>query len=314
MIRNMNSSVFYWEYCLRSRASLNAKTERHEVRGALIKAGHGYGCINPWPELGDATLDEELDNLRNGFPLVLGQRALQCAAIDGEARKKRLSLFDSLEMPVCHGHLSGDDWETVAGFSVVKVKVDGSRMLRLRDLLAKANENFQRVRLDFNGTGNARILASWWKSLKTVEKELIDFVEDPCPFDKADWRMMMDEGLPLAMDRSQKSAKHGYDVAVIKPALEDIDLILQSERSDRRLVVTSYMDHAVGQMYAAYECARLRQFDLRADMFHGLATHSLFEKDPFFDRVEMNDGQLCAPEGTGLGFDDLLEDIPWKPL
>jgi len=79
-------------------------------------------------------------------------------------------------------------------------------------------------------------------------------------------------------------------------------------------VVTSYMDHALGQMYAAYECARLRQFDPRADMFHGLATHTLFERDPFFEQLSLSGGRLSAVEGTGLGFDDLLEGLPWKEL
>lgn len=293
---------------------MNALTERREVHGALIRAGQGFGCINPWPELGDESLSQELRRLKEGLPGKLGRRALQCAALDGDARRHRVSLYAGLEMPVCHGHLSGDNWDDVADFSVVKVKVDGSRMLKLREVLNQASQRFQRVRLDFNGTGNARLLISWWKSLRTQDREAVDYIEDPCPFDLHDWSEMEQEGLPLALDRSSKNGKFGYDVAVLKPSVEDIDLILSKERGDRRLVVTSYMDHALGQMYAAFECARMRQFDPRADMFHGLATHTLFEGDPFFDQLSLSDGRLSAIEGTGLGFDDLLEGLPWKEL
>ena len=79
--------MFYHEYSLTACGPLNARAAEVCRKGALIKTDEGgYGCIQPWPELGDATLQEELDALRKGRPLPLGLRAAECARTDGEAR------------------------------------------------------------------------------------------------------------------------------------------------------------------------------------------------------------------------------------
>ena len=57
--------MFYHEYSLTACGPLNARAAEVCRKGALIKTDEGgYGCIQPWPELGDATLQEELDALR----------------------------------------------------------------------------------------------------------------------------------------------------------------------------------------------------------------------------------------------------------
>ena len=72
--------MFYHEYSLTACGPLNARAAEVCRKGALIKTDEGgYGCIQPWPELGDATLQEELDALRKGRPLPLGVRAAECA-------------------------------------------------------------------------------------------------------------------------------------------------------------------------------------------------------------------------------------------
>ena len=98
--------MFYHEYSLTACGPLNARAAEVCRKGALIKTDEGgYGCIQPWPELGDATLQEELDALRKGSPLPLGVRAVECARADGEARAKGTSLFDGLHIPASHATL-----------------------------------------------------------------------------------------------------------------------------------------------------------------------------------------------------------------
>jgi O-succinylbenzoate synthase len=80
-------------------------------------------------------------------------------------------------------------------------------------------------------------------------------------------------------------------------------------RTSREIVVTSYMDHAIGQMFAAQFAAAHGVTNVC-----GLFTHVLYEPDPFFERVRAEGPRLLAPEGTGIGFDDLLESLPWKTL
>jgi len=34
----------------------------------------------------------------------------------------------------------------------------------------------------------------------------------------------------------------------------------------------------------------------------------------FIERIEADGARLLPPRGTGIGFDDLLERLPWKSL
>ena len=63
----MKNKLSIHQYVMRSRGSLNAKSVRCVHRGALVRVDHeegvGYGCIHPWPELGDKDLDQILTML-----------------------------------------------------------------------------------------------------------------------------------------------------------------------------------------------------------------------------------------------------------
>ena len=96
---------------------------------------------------------------------------------------------------------------------------------------------------------------------------------------------------------------NSYDVLILKPALEEIPC------TDAEIVVTSYMDHPIGQLCAAYAAATAN-----ITSTCGLITHVLFESDPFIERMRINGTRLVPPDGTGWGFDDLLESLPWQKL
>jgi O-succinylbenzoate synthase len=47
----------------------------------------------------------------------------------------------------------------------------------------------------------------------------------------------------------------------------------------------------------------------------GLCTHHLFDRDPFFEQLSVNEGVLQVDRsGTGLGFNDVLEVLDWEEL
>ena len=96
---------------------------------------------------------------------------------------------------------------------------------------------------------------------------------------------------------------NSYDVLIVKPALEEIAC------SDAEIVVTSYMDHPIGQLCAAYAAATAG-----ITSTCGLVTHVLFENDPFIERMRIDGTRMVAPGRTGWGFDDLLETLPWQEL
>ena len=43
-------------------------------QGALVRVDGGVADLHPWPELGDLSIDEELEAIRNKMPTPLGEK------------------------------------------------------------------------------------------------------------------------------------------------------------------------------------------------------------------------------------------------
>ena len=278
--------VDYWKYELKPKRRLSAIAAEGSRRGALIRIDGGHADIHPWPELGDATLDEQLALLARGETTPLTRASLKFADIDRAARRDERSLFDGLTIPP--SHWPGPD--PPGGFDTVKLKS-----------IDRIPEHV-RLRIDFNATLTPE---EFVRIAATLPRERVDFIEDPCPYDAATWTdLRARTGLRLALDRgSVAGQRRGADVLVIKPAIEEIP------PTDSELVVTSYMDHPIGQLCAAFAAATA---GITATC--GLVTHVLYEPDPFIDRMQIEGTRLVPPGGTGWGFDDLLEGLPWRTL
>ena len=270
----------------------------------------GVGCIHPWPELGDGNLEDHLNALRLGETTPLVRRALHCCSIDAAARRAGRSLFEEITIPQSHATLNHiptvDECDALSasGFSAVKIKVNGhdAGVVHQLEPLTAADLS---LRLDFNLSLTKERFIALVQSMSDDLRAAIDFVEDPFVYHRQAWREAhAATNLPLALDQVILLADpQSYDVMVWKPAKTD------GPPCAARLIVTSYMDHAVGQMFAAYEAARSGTRE-----FCGLLTHPLFEPDPFFECIHSSGPTLQSPVGTGLGFDDLIAKLPWKPL
>jgi O-succinylbenzoate synthase len=262
--------ICYWPYALKPKRALSALAGNAPRRGALIRAGDGFADIHPWPELGDATLDEQLALLARGETTALTRRSLWFVS------EWRAGMFDGLTIP--RSHWPGS--EPPEEFDTAKVKMPGGTL-----------PERVRLRLDFNGNAEAfaRVAA-------TLPRDRIDFVEDPCPYDAATWmRLRAETRLRFALDRGD--AEEGVDVLVVKPAVQEVP------RTTKEIVVTSYMDHPIGQLHAAYVAARCRPHTA------GLITHVLYETDAFIERMRIDGTRLIVPD-----FTDLLASLPWKRL
>ena len=268
-------------YTLVPRRSLSPLAGARPREGALLRIDNGFADIHPWPELGDAPLDEQLAWLARGSTTALTARSLYCAAMDGAARRAGRSLFEGRTIP--HSHWPGDD--PPADFDTVKLKsIEG------------IPPNVW-LRIDFN----ARLTPEQFIYMaEALPHDRVDFVEDPCPYDAGTWSALRETtGLRLALDRGV--AEEGVDVLVVKPAVQEVP------RTSKEIVITSYMDHPVGQFFAAYAAC-----DFPGT--HGLFTHVLYEPNEFSETIRAEGARLLPPEGTGIGFDDLLEQLPWKAL
>ncbi len=302
---------FYWPYVLQTVQSLNAQSSRTDHHGALIRLEHGgVACIHPWPELGDSPLSEQLKIFKSGGRTRLTDAAIECAMIDGKARHEGRSLFQNLKIPESHWLvMDGDNPELVknAGFKTVKLKGGPDLSLLSRKIRKWGECGFQ-VRLDMNESVSLEAFLEFWNSLSEQSISVIELVEDPVSWDEKSWQTLRAARVKIAVDREATDRWQEGDVRVYKPACEGA----LSNPTNHQFFVTSYMDHAIGQMWAAWNAANT--LGNEAMLNCGLMTHRCFEPDDFIATIETDGPVLLAPEGTGLGFDDLLEKLPWKKL
>jgi O-succinylbenzoate synthase len=318
--------ISYAPYTLVARTRLNAVTPQRERYGALLRVEGasyqvGYADCFAWPELGDLPLDQQLSSLRDNVLTPLTARALENAELDGQARTERRSLWAGLRVPESHYLVLDyqllqetelqDLWER--GFRALKLKLDRSLLQDSRDLqrFFEMCDSQWSIRIDANQIFTAREATD----LSTLFTE-VEFWEDPCPYTSVEWSSLQTQ-VTLALDRVPigqdwqnlyTAQAPGFAVFIHKPALQETRQIAAAQR--RPVVVTSYLDHPVGQCFAAYHAAQLASVGLC-----GLQTHHVYEPSAF---SEILGGRVSAafqvPSGSGIGFNELLEQQAWRPL
>ncbi len=306
-------------YRLKARGLLNSATRRRELDGVLIQIDGGFGCIHPWPELGDPPLEKCLADLAGARRWPIVRRAIRCAEYDRVARVFDHSLFEEMEIPESHATLTKCDAAEVAaaaeaGFQTIKLKAgrEPAREAAFLDAVA-ADHPTLKWRLDFNETPTPDEAADFLSGLREETRAAIDFVEDPCPYSDSAWAALHRKTrVALAVDREAAPLSAAAQVMVVKPAVDEPFLLGEAAlRNRQRVVLTSYMDHPVGQAFAAWEAARLGlQFPGLVGIC-GLQTHHLFEADAFSEMLGPWAPVFQAPEGNGLGFDDMLDELSW---
>jgi len=308
---------------IRKGDRLNARSTRGEFSGALIRVEEtGVGCIHPWTELGDLSLDDELLALKAGTPQTLGAVALECANSDGRARKKGESLFQGLshtQLPASHWSVGpDDDPDALAadGFDIAKLKLstDIEAAVGLVERWA-ASTGMGQLRLDFNTSLTGGQFVEFWNSLSEPAQRRIQFIEDPTPFDLDQWRdLQAVTGAEFAIDLRPGQVTGDWDSwLILKPAVltQERQRYWIEKHGPAKIVFTSYMDHAIGQAWAMYCASRFPEIQNAG----GLLSHERFSpEDEFFKLLERRGPRLQPPDGTGLGFDNLLEGLPWKLL
>ncbi len=311
-----------FRYRMKARGFLNAVSKRSFIEGALIQVDGGFGCIHPWPELGDPTLDQCLTDLqgRRRWPIV--RRALRCAEYDRAARVFDDSLFDEMEVPQSHATLAKPHAAEVvlaveAGFTTIKLKA-GRDLEREASLLTEMTREFPKLRwrLDFNETLTPDQATQFLLDLNEASRAAIDFIEDPCPYSETAWTELRKKTrINLAVDREAAPLSKAAQYMIIKPMIDEPFLLGEAAmQNQQRAIVTSYMDHPVGQAFAAWEAARLGLQLPGVVGLCGLQTHHLFEADAFTEMLGPWSPDFKAPPGTGIGFDDLLDALPWTRL
>jgi O-succinylbenzoate synthase len=315
----------FYNYRLYFKEDYSALSSIRE--GALLRVTFNDGLIghcdcHPWVELGDLPLEKQLEALTNpeSTPLTpLLQCSLQMARLDAEARQLGCSLFEGLTIPLSHRLLTlkSELKEYLAeGFTHFKLKVGKSPELEIPKISSWLEESSHvRLRLDFNERLTRIQFLKYWDQIPAALRSRIDFVEDPYHFAPQEWSIDQTMlALSFAADHSSAQAlQHPEAARVIihKPAVETTP---ELANDSIKLVVTSYLDHPLGTMGAAFIAAKLKaRYPLQMG-YCGLLTHHCYQSDPFIDAVIARGPQLFPPEGTGFGFNTLLREIKWQNL
>ena len=314
--------MHYTPYTLHPVGAMSARAAAQPREGVLLRGDNGgYACLQAWPELGDSPLEYELDALREGTPMRLGALALKCIELDGEARAKGVSLFEGLTVPRSYATLTVSATPSQVynlhqrGFRVGKIKVIpklSATVERLVNLAAMVPD--WKWRVDFNCTLTPEEALQFWDMLPAAMRERIDFVEDPCYYDVNAWQSLQDAGMPLAYDMpvQNENCIPGRTstpmMRIVKPARHVSTTGLP--------VFTTYMDHPLGQCWAAYNAAVFYTGKPAEEVpLCGLVTHHVYRPNAFSEELGMDiTPEFPVPKGTGLGFDNLLASLPWKKL
>ncbi len=316
------TDIWISPYRLRARSFLNSISSRREFEGVLIRVGEGYGCIHPWPELGDPPLEKCLEDLRGRRIWPIVKRALRCAEYDNVARLAEESLFEEMEIPRSHATLVDANVKELAlaveaGFDTVKIKAGRNVSVETRFLEEMSVEYpTLKWRIDFNELLEPDAADRFLGGLSEVMRRKIDFIEDICPFSESVWRDLWKKyRVPLAVDRESGPHRIAAQCMVIKPAVDEPFLLGEAAiMNSQRAVITSYMDHPLGQTFAAWEAARTELIFPGLIGTCGVQTHHLFENDAFVEKLGDWKPNFKAPGGTGLGFDDELAALTWVSL
>lgn len=312
---------------------LATKKQAAVRKGALLKVEFidgttGFADCHPWPEHGDLPLQQQLEKLKNGATTPLIERSLYFAEMDAITRSFKKSAFENLQVPKSNWLITNleettrEEIETAARnqFTCFKIKVGNcvdQELLCLHQIsewLIAFGTDFK-FRLDFNlKLTQAEFLNFLSRSKSLYER--IDYIEDPFPFNIKQWAAIQKQyGMRLACDfHSHLAINHpeAATVLVVKPAIQDEAIFLESLNADQYLVITSYLNHPLGQVAAAYAAALCYAKSPKQVGVCGLATQHLYEPNPFSELLTVTETRLNAPSGTGMGFDQLLEELAWE--
>ncbi|HRO66247.1 MAG TPA: enolase C-terminal domain-like protein, partial [Pseudobdellovibrionaceae bacterium] len=273
---------------------------------------------------GDEPLEVHLESLKSFRPTRLVERSLALAERDAKARSRNLGLGSSdwlknNALVTDISRVSPEDLRKFdrQDFSTIKVKCGTDAAKEVEFLESVASSFPFRIRLDFN-SGSADFLEKFLKAFPRSLDERVEYAEDPCPYDPGKWNEIR-KRWPLALDHELVRVNHGEDPAadilVLKPARQNVEVLADWARQKGMAVtLTSSMDHPVGVAHALAVAFDLRKESGVKILESGFLTLDRYVEDEFAARFPVEGPWMAMPEGTGIGFDELLTEAPWSML
>lgn len=293
-------------YSLTPLMAPNRLTQSRVREGALLKVefekSTGYADLFSWPELGDPTLAQSLESLKQ-HPLCQAAASLAWASYEARAKERGISLLSDVKVT---SHKTMSELSPIEDFFThAKIKI--SSLENFQAACEFMRDKKQIFRLDFNGLVKTTEEADNFKaSLK------FDFIEDPyTPALMNSAAALKKIGAPVALDRDETPEKLALcDVWVVKPVYFSPEFLFEQMRLiKKRIVITSNMDHPLGQLIALHVAQK------RPAEVHGLLTQNMYESHAHSHWVNQVGTELKPTfQGPGWGLDSQLETLSWEKL
>ena len=276
-------------------------------KGALIRCEGGYSVLHPLEAWGDKPLAWHLE-----YPSLspLMKRALHFAHLDSRGRREGIPLLKGKTLPKSHRLVTDlSNFQGAKGFTRVKVKVGkkpSKEIARLHEWIPLLEEEGLLLRLDFNLQLTHEQFHAYMGEIKLLHP-LIEFIEDPFVYEEESWEEEMAFWrCTFALDQDSERGigkPRSAPILVVKPLRQDEEPFYKAK--GQKIIVTSLLDHPLGQTQAAYIASKF------PPEIGGLLSHKVFMSNPFSHMIEGEGSSFKPPPGTGFGFDALLEKEEW---
>lgn len=326
----------FWKYILSPKSRIGSVATPTARHGALLCIRWpddvtGYGDLFPWPEFGDESLDHQLDALNEGRVSAGLEQTIWLARRDAQARQYSQNLMKGLPRVRNHYLINDPDLVTDAelgdakkmGYQYIKLKCgkDIQKELELAVKLIKLR-GFQ-LRLDFNSRATPADFHTFMQKIPEPLRQKIEFVEDPFPYNENLWRSAS-QLVALAVDQEYhrvpwetytEFSPPPFKVIVLKPARQDTVKAREfAHRFRLKMAITSSLDHPVGVMHAAALCGEFKKLYPNMILDAGCFSHTSYELDQFSALLPPKGPYLSDVTGSGVGFDQILQALPWTKL
>jgi o-succinylbenzoate synthase len=242
------------------------------------------------------------------FDLAARLHGERLAALLGPLRRERVPV-NALPDEADPARSAAAACQAVAeGFACLKLKLGGQDARALVERVRAVRERVGpsvRIRLDANG---AWTVAEAIDVIGRLAGHGIEYVEQPVPDLEGMAQVRQAVDVPLAADESvvgtasveKIASARAADIVVVKPAFLGLRTALSVARAAEsrglEVVVTSALDTSIGIAAALHVAATFA-----GDRASGLATAALLGGDLVDVPLVPRRGELCLPDGPGLG-------------
>jgi O-succinylbenzoate synthase len=325
--------VWYSPYQLRSGTFANSQVKSRYRLGALLRVRLANGAIGfsdlcPFSDMGDSPLELELRQMQQGKPSFLTERSLYFATKDAQARTQGQSLYTQVKIKnhflitnITQFDLSRVEKLILSGYTEFKIKMgrDLNKEAAIAHLLAERLGSVGKLRIDFNAILSRDRFVDWFEKNQSWLRSKLDFIEDPFPYEAKEWRNVSEKyGITFALDMAADpiaTGAEGAQVIVLKPAIQDEQKVIHKfSGTNKKFVITHYMDFPVGQMCAFVSAQEVFSLLGAKLLSCGLQQNDRHDGQSFQNMIRHDGPYILPPEGLGLGFDSLLQNLNWTEL